>query len=573
MTKYSFIFIVLCCIMTPANAVGFTQSGRVEYTALNSGNMGTQGNKLLLDYSRQVARLQIDHTGHDLIAEVPIQQEFIDFSQRKVYKQATLIDGISYFTMADIQPLANYKPQGHPEKIMGYSCQKYVGSSFSNTIELWVTTDAGIQGTPISGFTWPGGLILKYQRNGNSGWVATSVKLYKNTRVATDLMPQSLGVEISQVEFSKRLANAFVKEVRVFDKQQLNWGAAINNPKGDCTDSLYRFGGGTIAVKRLKLPDVPDGTNLFVELTEQSNGDAYDRTGSLFIIPSNTPLTFLNGLRNGVDALPQYISKEGKAYQGVVKTENYQPLVELMRFFTPFGVHHFNDKRNVGIQWDDSVIYKQDITELLPLMRGEVWIGVFVGNYDSGGHKVSVNLKYHLNDQEKPKVPNKKTWFEPVFNTTNVLEMGNQEYGTMFRRDTLTVEFEVPQGVKNIRFRYITTGHGGWGGGDEYLPKKNELFIDGKPFFDFTPWRVDCATYRTANPASGNFWNGLSSSDLSRSGWCPGSVSHPYYTDVSGLAPGKHRIQVYIPLGEPDLGMFSAWNISGVFYGEYEDGK
>jgi len=571
MIKQTFIFMaMLGCFVIKAYSTEFTKSGRVEYITLSNGNMMTQGSKLLLDYSQQVVRLQIDLSGRDLIAEVPRQQEFIDFGQHKIFKQATLMDGVSYFTSYDIQPLTNYQQQGQPEKILGYNCQKYVGSSFSNTIELWVTTEAGIQGTPMTGFSWPGGLILKYQRNGNSGWIATAVKLDKKQKTDIALMPKSLGKEISQVEYGKRLANAFVKDVKVFDKQQLNWGAKICNPQDDFTDSLYRFGGGTIAVKRVKLPEVPDGTTLFLELTEQSIGDAYDRTGSVFVIPTDKAHSFLDGLKNGVDALPQYISKEGKAYQGVVKTDNYNPLIELMRFFTPFGVHYFNDKRNVGIEWNDSVFYKSEITDLLPLMRGEVWIGVFVGNYDSGGHQVSVDLKYHLNEQEKPKAPNKKFWIQPVFNTTNVLEMGRQEYGTLFKSDTLTVEFEVPEGVKNINFRYITTGHGGWEGGDEYVQKKNELFIDGTPFFSFTPWRVDCGTYRRSNPASGNFWNGVSSSDTSRSGWCPGTVSHPYFTSVPDLTPGKHRIQVHIVLGEPDQGMFSAWNISGVFYGEYE---
>lgn len=561
----------LWCYAATAKPTGFTSSGRVEYYILRNGQPMTEGPQLLLDYANDIARLQTDQSGKDLIPEVPRQYDFIDFSQGKIFRQAAFMDGSLYFTSMPIQSLDNFRAEGEPEKILGYSCQKYTGSSFSNKIELWVTTDAGIQGSPMTGFAWPGGLVLKYQRNDNAGWVATAVNLDKKSKLPAALMPADMGAETSQVDFSRRLADAFVKRVPVFTRQQLNWGAEIDNPKGDYTDSLYRFAGGTIAVKRIKLPDAPDGTTLFAEVTEQSNGDAYDRTGSVFVIPTNAARSFLDGLKFGADSLPKYISKEGKAYQGVVKTDNYNPLIELMRFFTPFGVHHFNDKRDVGITWADSVNYKADLSELLPLLRGEVWIGVWVGNYDGGGHKVSLNLNYYLNEQEVAKAPNKKFWVQPVFNTTNVMEMAGQEYGTLFGSDTLAVEFEVPKGVKNVNFRYITTGHGGWGGGDEFVPKKNELFIDGTPFFSFTPWRVDCGTYRTSNPASGNFWNGLSSSDYSRSGWCPGTVSFPYFTPVEGLTPGLHRIQVYIPLGERDGNMFSAWNISGVFYGEYDE--
>ncbi|MFV0378718.1 MAG: PNGase F N-terminal domain-containing protein [Mangrovibacterium sp.] len=563
--------LLLWCYAAPAKPTEFTTSGRVEYATLRNGKVMEKGGKLLLHYAGDLARLQADQSNKDLIPEVPRQYDFIDYGQAKVFRQATFMDGASYFSTTDVQPLEGFKAEGSAEEILGYTCQKYTGSSFSNKIELWVTTEAGIQGSPMTGFVWPGGLVLKYQRNDNAGWQATAVTLDKKNKTPLSLMPASMGTEISQLEFSQRLANAFVKTIPVFTRQQISWGATINNPKGEYTDSVYRFAGGTIALKRVKLPPAPDGSTVFAELTEQSNGDAYDRTGSVFLVPTGKARSFLEGLKNGVGSLPHLTGKDGKVYQGIVKTADYDPLIELMRFFTPFGVRHFNDKRNVGIAWDDSVSYKTDLSDLLPLLRGEVWIGVFVGNYDKGGHTVSLNLKYYLNEQEKPQSPDKKFWAEPVFNTTNVMEMAGQEYGTLFGTDTLTVEFEVPEGIKTVNFRYITTGHGGWGGGDEFVPKKNELFIDGTPFFTFTPWRVDCGTYRASNPASGNFWNGLSSSDYSRSGWCPGTVSYPYFTSISGLAPGKHRIHVFIPQGERDGGSFSAWNISGLFYGEYQE--
>ncbi len=363
---------------------------------------------------------------------------------------------------------------------------------------------------------------------------------------------------------------AYIKEVRVFDNQIINWEGKTENPDDERFDFVYRYAGGTVVLKKVKLPDVPDGTSLFVELKQQSNGDAYDRTGSVFVVPVDQKQSFLDGLKFGLAALPAYKSKQGIAYQGVVATPEYAPVIELVRFFTPFGIHYFNDKRNVGIQWEDTTVYKQEITELLPLLRKEAWIGVFIGNYDRGGHKVSLKLDYHLNRQELSDKPAKKYWIQPVFTTTNIMEMAGQEYATMFDSDTLTVAFDVPKGVKNVTFRYLSTGHGGWDNGDEFVQKTNEIFIDSKPFFNYTPWRTDCATYRAFNPASGNFWNGLSSSDYSRSGWCPGTVSNPLYMPVGVLSEGLHTIQVYIPLGKRDGNMFSAWNISGVFIGEIE---
>lgn len=563
--------LVLWCSFALAQKPAAEKSGTVEYATLRHKQVVSEGGKLMLQYADGVAKLWRDQSGRDLIDEVPVQADFLDFNNGTVVRQAAFMNGDHYYTRSAFQSLEHFKAEGAPEKILGMECQRYVGISFSNKIELWVAKGAGLKGSPMLGFTFADGLVLRYVRNDNAGWEATAINFDKKGKKPAALLPANLGTQTTDVDFNNRVANAFVKTVPVFTRQQVNWTDGIENPKGEYTDSLYRFAGGSVVVKRVKLPEVPDGTTVYVELTEQSNGDAYDRTGSVFVIPVDKKHSFLEGMEKGVKALPQYTSKEGKTYQGIAMNSEFNPLIELMRFFTPFGVHHFNDKRDVGIQWNDSVFYKEEVTELLPVLRGEVWIGVFVGNYDGGGHRVSLNVKYYLNDQEKPKAPAKKYWIQPVFNTTNVLEMAGQEYGTMFRTDTLKVDFEVPKGVKNVMFRYLTTGHGGWGGGDEYVPKKNELWIDGQPFFHFTPWRVDCGTYRASNPASGNFWNGITSSDGSRSGWCPGTVSHPYFTWPDSLDPGKHSISVWVPLGETDGGMFSAWNVSGVFIGEIEE--
>jgi hypothetical protein len=223
-----------------------------------------------------------------------------------------------------------------------------------------------------------------------------------------------------------------------------------------------------------------------------------------------------------------------------------------------------------GQHWEDSTFYKQEVTELLPLLQGEQWIGVFIGNYDKGGHQVSLNFKYYPGSKEISNKPDKKYWSMPLFNTLNVMEMAGQEYGTMFESDSLSTEIIIPRGVKNIRMRYLTTGHGGWEGGDEYNQRMNTILLDGKVLFQFTPWRCDCATYRKYNPASGNFWNGITSSDGSRSGWCPGTATNPVYFPIDKLSPGKHKFSVAIPMGKNEGGSFSSWNVSGILLGEYE---
>ncbi len=371
--------------------------------------------------------------------------------------------------------------------------------------------------------------------------------------------------------YRHRITENLITTVNVFTDEQISFGNEIQNPADTVSEKTFKYSSGTVILKKVKLPVVADDTQLFVELNQHSNGDAYDRTGSVFVIPEGKERSFLDGLQQGVKVMPEYLARNGKSYHGIAATDRFLPLVEILRFFTPFGVGYFNDKVTVyGQQWQDSTFYKQEVSELLPVLQGECWIGVFIGNYDKGGHRVSLKLKYYPGSMDVSDKPSKKYWTMPLFNTVNVMEMSGQEYGTLFDRDSLKVEVNIPEGVKNIRMRYITTGHGGWENGDEYNQKMNTVLLDGNVLFQYTPWRTDCATYRKCNPASGNFWNGITSSDGSRSGWCPGTATNPLFYPIESITPGKHQISVTIPLGKNEGGSFSAWNVSGVLIGEYE---
>lgn len=496
------------------------------------------------------------------------EQQFLQLSEKASYQ--VLNSNGTIYTLK--KPFSEYvKAELLPgvDTIIGIPCKKAKLFIRSNTIEVWYTNDLKIKGTPSISIAPGMGLVLKTIRNGNAETVAKNIE-YRTITPEELAWPSSMGTIVDEPTYQRQVIESRYTTLTIFDREQISFGNPINNPAGEQLDAVYHFSGGTVILKKVKLPIAKPGQRLFAELVQYSNGDAYDRTGSVFMIPANQPLSFLNGLQNGVQALPVYTGRNGKKYQGVVATGNYLPPLELMRFFTPFGVRHFNAQAKIkGYDWADSAVYKQDISVLLPSLQGEVWIGVFIGNYDKGGHKASLQFKYYPGYDGEGTTEN-KTWIMPVFNSTNLMEMGGQEYGTMFEKDSLTVTVEVPQGVKNLRLRYLTTGHGGWGGGDEFVPKLNEIFADGKRVYHFIPWREDCATYRLLNPASGNFGNGLSSSDLSRSNWCPGTITLPVEIPLPEQAPGKHTFQVAIPLGKPEGGSFSAWNVSGVLIGDKE---
>lgn len=443
------------------------------------------------------------------------------------------------------------------KKILGYNCKKAVTKINSNTIEVWYTNDLKIKGGPSS-LGQNLGLVLQIERNGNSATTAVSLKKIKTTgidKIVNKTIPTTDLLSYKDLLWKSRFTT-----LKVFENEIINFS---DQSKSD--EKVKRFANGTIILKKIKFPKIAKGDNIFVELKQQSNGDAYDRTGTVFFIPEEKSQTFFDGLEKGAKTLPLYENSNGKQYYGVVSNQNYQPAVELMRFFTSFGINKFNHIELKDKTWQTVSPFRQDITELKPsLSEKELWIGTFIGNYDKGGHKVSLDITIHNSEQ----IVNKNNKVIPLFNTTNIMEMAGQDYATMFNNDKgLFVEFNLEKDLKNAQLRYITTGHGGWENGDEFIPKANSIYLDGKMAFSFTPWRTECGSYRLFNPASGNFADGLSSSDLSRSNWCPGTVTNPNFISLGDFKAGKHTIQVKIPQGEPEGTSFSAWNISGVLLG------
>lgn len=445
------------------------------------------------------------------------------------------------------------------KKILGYLCKKATTNINSNTIDIWYTEVFGLKGAPsILGQDL--GVVLETVRNGNYSVLATDLQVLKNIPATIVKIPDPKKIT-DLLTYRDELWKSRFTTITVFENEVINFSDASKS-----NDSVLRFANGTVLVRKLKVGKINSGSKVFVDLKEQSNGDAYDRTGSVFVIPLNTQTTFFDALQNGIDVLPFYENGNGKKYQGVVRTDSFTPLVELMRFFTPFGVGHFNYLKLKDKIWEDAVFYRQDISDLAPILsKQEVIIGVFIGNYDQGGHKVNLNLTIHNEDNSEEKTQK----IIPLFNTLNVMEMAGQEYGTMFNsKKGLEVEFNLSNDLVNAKLRYITTGHGGWENGDEYLPKKNSIFLDDLLAFGFTPWKTDCGSYRNYNPASGNFENGLSSSDYSRSNWCPGTTTNPVYIELGTLKAGQHSITIKIPQGENEGTSFSAWNVSGLLIGE-----
>ena len=563
MSRKLFLSFLFTFILLTASA-----QQRLTYQIYSLGsNNGDTTFVELQRYGQQTKFQDVNSFQGDLIPGISEDITYVNYETDSAYFQMKFADGDSYFASFPLSSNIKFSDEGS-ERINGYECKKYRTSINSNTIEVWMTESLGYDAMPTISRGVLKGVMVRQLINGNRMFELRNIK--KDKKIKKEIIPSEMGQRVAPRDIDKISKDKLIIKTPIFDKEQIHF-AEIEKFTGEIPyDTVIHFAYGTLILKRVNLQNLPEHYSYFIEVEEQSNGDAYDRSGSIFVIPTERELSLKDALIDSIQLLHSYTDRRDITYRAIKLEDDFLPIVELMRFFTPFGVNHFNDRVRIeGLEWSDVAYYKQDVTDVAKHLRGDVLIGAFIGNYDGGGHRLSLDLLAYPGDYSWDLSQN-DDWTLPLFNTCNVMEMAGQHYGRMFKTDSLTVEFELPENVENLRLRYISTGHGGWGGGDEFNPKENSIIIDGEKVFTHTPWRCDCATYREMNPVSGNFWNGQSSSDLSRSGWCPGTATQPVYFDLGFLKAGKHTITIAIPQGDDEGSSFNHWMVSGVLIGNQE---
>lgn len=355
----------------------------------------------------------------------------------------------------------------------------------------------------------------------------------------------------------------------IFTKTLINFDPSTHPDGLNNKDSIVIIGNGRIALKKVQLPHFTRNTELTAKITLVSNGDPWDKSGSCFIIPKDSDINMLD-IADGKKTYPTVDSSLYENLTGIVQGPNYKPTVELMRFMTPFGVGHFSDDDNelsakrkpVYIDgWAKNVVWQEDISDLLPLFESEVYVGIFIDTWTKDGYVIDLEITY--NESKLPCDIKTAKHVEPLINTVYYI---GQKHPDIFARKNVDIPFTIPVGAKNVQLKYITTGHGGHSGGDEFRPQENVLSIDGEDVYSFTPWRTDCASFRRFNPSTG-VWlrertvayigrggraekeieEPIASSDLSRSNWCPGSNVPPVVISLNNIEAGKHMLTISIP--------------------------
>ena len=348
-------------------------------------------------------------------------------------------------------------------------------------------------------------------------------------------------------------------------------------------DGVIHLVNGRIILKKISVPEYKRNVNVSLTVKLASNGDRWDKSGSCFVLPKESAINLLS-IAKGEKQFPAVDSTKYEKLVGIVSGEDYKPTIELMRFMTPFGVGFYNNdeigqkRKPVYIdKWADCVTWMQDITDLYPTLEGEAYVGIYIDTWTEEGYLVSMDLNVKESKIACEAMPERKVM--PLLNTVYYI---GQSYPDIFARRDVEVDFEMPKTAKNVRLKYIVTGHGGHSGGDEFVKRQNIISVDGQEVLNFIPWRDDCASFRRFNPGTG-VWlikrlssyigrkgyeekmveEPLGSSDLSRSNWCPGSDVVPEEAELGDLQAGNHTLKVSIPKAEPvDGNKLNHWLVS-----------
>ena len=167
----------------------------------------------------------------------------------------------------------------------------------SNRLEFEMDEKAPVSVTPLPYYGLNKGVLRSFTRNGQKRLVLA--KAERSACMPSRLLDDEFdrpSRRVSPRELDRIMKERLVVTTRIFDHEQLCWGKENAHLKGNHKlkpssvlmpyDTVLHFAGGTVILKRMHLPWFPAHYQHFIEVHQQSNGDAYDRTGSIFVIPT-----------------------------------------------------------------------------------------------------------------------------------------------------------------------------------------------------------------------------------------------------------------------------------------------
>jgi len=107
-------------------------------------------------------------------------------------------------------------------------------------------------------------------------------------------------VKINEPKYVAAQIKSRYTSIQVFDKEQLNYDNAIAKTENFQLNTTYHLCNGNILLKKITLPTSSSQGMYYIKLSDWSNGDAYDRVGSVFTIQADKETNLLTALKKGI---------------------------------------------------------------------------------------------------------------------------------------------------------------------------------------------------------------------------------------------------------------------------------
>jgi len=153
---------------------------RVSYKSIVNGQKMPGGPVTVIESDGKTVKISSSQPRHDRPQmPAPQQTSFIDLTGSRYIQMAAMPDGSLISTFTPFSDLPSAEPGTDTEIIAGYRCIRSRVIYFSNTIDIWYTTDAGVTATPVPAYGVPDGLVLRVVRNGNNVTEADTVEFLR----------------------------------------------------------------------------------------------------------------------------------------------------------------------------------------------------------------------------------------------------------------------------------------------------------------------------------------------------------------------------------------------------------
>lgn len=231
------------------------------------------------------------------------------------------------------------------------------------------------------------------------------------------------------------------------------------------------------------------------------------------------------------------------------------PRIEIARFITPFMnknnalnnlSYHYKLDNVAAILSDTALREQYDIWMELEVFgttgAGQTQIAGCSGRIDT------FRATLELTTNEDPQIVyDDAMFFKPIlarasFNNYNATDVPGET--------TKLINFTLDAQTENLKLYLITSNHGSNAGGEEYIRRRHNVYLNGNLIYAYAPGGKSCEPYRqfntqnngiygpTAMPVRGwIYWNN----------WCPGDAIPLHEVSLGTLPAGDYTIKVDVP--------------------------